>query len=398
MAKSSITNVSANNTFQVWLEKTNELVNLVKTDVLTATSATDAGDTTVGNVTLQGIFTANNVIVNDLLVVDEISPKVGSTSIDVTAPVIITTNQTTILSRFASSTGPRLSFFNNSDTDWQIGFENNTTKNFTISNGGASFKLTSAGNIELSGILSGTSSVASTVTLVATNTTDATHFPVFVDSATGNEQIRTDTGFTYNPSTGILTSTAFAGNLTGNVTGTVSSLSNHTTTNLAEGTNQYFTTARARAALSQGTGITYNSTSGQISIGQAVATNSNVQFANLTTTGTIQSTGAITSAGDVTAFGTVSDARKKENIVRIENALSKVSNLNGYTFNYIGNETRLAGVMAQELLEVLPEVVYEIKDETSEDSYYAVRHGNIVGLLIEAIKDLKAEVDELKRI
>ena len=403
MAKSSITEVSANNTFQVWLDKTNELVELVKTDIITASLASANGDITIGNATLQGDFIANTVIASDLLRVDEISPKAGSTLIDITAPVTITTNQT-VLNRLTSATGSRLSFFNTSDTDWQIGFENNTTKNFIISNGAASLKLTSSGNIELSGILSGTSSVASTVTLVATNTTDATHFPVFVDTATGNEQIRTDTGFTYNPSTGILTSTAFAGNLTGNVTGnvtgTVSSLSNHTTTNLTEGTNQYFTTARARAALPtvQGTGITYNSTSGQISIGQAVATTSNVTFANLTTTGTIQSTGAITSAGDVTAFGTVSDRRKKENVVKIENALEKVSNLNGYTFNYIGNETRLAGVMAQELLEVLPEVVYEIKDETSEDSYYAVRHGNIVGLLIEAIKDLKAEVDELKRI
>jgi hypothetical protein len=52
---------------------------------------------------------------------------------------------------------------------------------------------------------------AATITLVATNSTDATHFPVFVDTATGDENPRTDTGFTYNPSSGTLTSTIFAG-------------------------------------------------------------------------------------------------------------------------------------------------------------------------------------------
>ena len=56
-----------------------------------------------------------------------------------------------------------------------------------------------------------TAGVSSKVTLTATNTTDATHFPVFVDTATGNEDIRTDTGFTYNPSDGNLTASVFTG-------------------------------------------------------------------------------------------------------------------------------------------------------------------------------------------
>lgn len=66
------------------------------------------------------------------------------------------------------------------------------------------------------GPLTGAASIATTVTLVATNTTDATHYPVFVDAATGNENIRTDTGYTYNPSSGILSSTDF--NSTSDVT------------------------------------------------------------------------------------------------------------------------------------------------------------------------------------
>ena len=59
-----------------------------------------------------------------------------------------------------------------------------------------------------------TATVGTTVTLTATNTTDATHYPTFVDTATGNEDVRTDTGYTYNPSTGTLTSTIFAGTAT----------------------------------------------------------------------------------------------------------------------------------------------------------------------------------------
>ena len=56
----------------------------------------------------------------------------------------------------------------------------------------------------------------------------------------------------------------------------------------------------------------------------------------------------------------------------------------------------MTGVIAQEFEEVLPQVVYETKllDGTMSK---AVRHGNIVGLLIEAIKELKAEIEELKK-
>ncbi len=152
MAKSSITEVSANNTFQVWLDKTNELVDLVKTDILTASLVTSSGDITVGNATLQGIFTANTVIANNLLRVDTISPKIGSTNIQYTAPITVATSQT-VLGRFTSATGPRISLFNDGDTDWQVGFENNVNKNFTISNGAATFRITSTGNLENTGIL-----------------------------------------------------------------------------------------------------------------------------------------------------------------------------------------------------------------------------------------------------
>ena len=96
--------------------------------------------------------------------------------------------------------------------------------------------------------------------------------------------------------------------------------------------------------------------------------------------------------GDVTAFGTISDMTMKENILPIENALDKVSQLGGYLFNYKNNPTPMTGVMAQELVDVLPEAVYKTRDPNTNEEIYAVRHGNVIGLLIEAIKELSAKV------
>ncbi len=100
--------------------------------------------------------------------------------------------------------------------------------------------------------------------------------------------------------------------------------------------------------------------------------------------------------GNVTAYGTVSDIRLKENIKVIPNALEKVQKLRGVTFNYKEDNNRSTGLIAQELQEILPEVVYETENIDTQEKHYAVRYGNITGLLVEAIKELKSEVDDLK--
>ena len=105
-------------------------------------------------------------------------------------------------------------------------------------------------------------------------------------------------------------------------------------------------------------------------------------------------TGNFIATGDVTAFGSASDESLKENIEPIENALEKVDAINGYTFNYIDSpeKGRVPGVIAQELEQVLPEAVYE-----TNDGKKAVRYDNTVALLVEAIKELKQQVEELKK-
>jgi len=84
----------------------------------------------------------------------------------------------------------------------------NTGSTIVFRDGSGNF---SAGTItaDLTGTAS-TATVANTVALTATNTTAATHYITFVDAATGNENIRTDTDLTYNPSTNILTTTVTA--------------------------------------------------------------------------------------------------------------------------------------------------------------------------------------------
>lgn len=90
-------------------------------------------------------------------------------------------------------------------------------------------------------------------------------------------------------------------------------------------------------------------------------------------------------------FYETSDERVKENVVTIDSALDKVSNLRGVTYNKIGEIETQIGVIAQEVEKVIPEVV-----KTDEDGMKSVAYANMVGLLIEAIKDLKSEIDDIK--
>jgi hypothetical protein len=94
---------------------------------------------------------------------------------------------------------------------------------------------------------------------------------------------------------------------------------------------------------------------------------------------------SVTAGGDVTAF---SDMRIKHDIETIEGALAKVSDMRGVYFKRNNGEAG-TGVIAQEIENILPEVV-------KDGEYKSVAYGNMVGILIEAIKELKAEVDKLK--
>ena len=129
--------------------------------------------------------------------------------------------------------------------------------------------------------------------------------------------------------------------------------------------------------------FTINNTSGNVGIGTPLP------GYKLDVSGTIRAT------GDVIAY---SDARVKENVETLDGALDKVMKMRGVSYNKIGEQEKKVGVIAQEILEVLPEVVSQ--DETGT---YSVAYGNISAVLIEAIKELtntvkeqQKQIDELK--
>ena len=120
--------------------------------------------------------------------------------------------------------------------------------------------------------------------------------------------------------------------------------------------------------------------------------NGNTGATGLDTNGNLSINGSITATGDITAY---SDRRLKSEIERIEGGLEKVSKINGYT--YIQNNKRSTGCVAQEVMEVLPEAVLEVYNGTAEETLYTLAYGNLAGLFVEAIKELKGELDALKK-
>jgi hypothetical protein len=118
-----------------------------------------------------------------------------------------------------------------------------------------------------------------------------------------------------------------------------------------------------------------------------VSSNGNVGIGTSTPSSTLHVVGSILATADITAY---SDDSLKTNVQVIDNAVGKVEQLRGVTFDRIEDGSTSTGVIAQELKEVLPEAVH-----TDEQGVHSVAYGNVVGLLIEAIKEQQKQIDEL---
>lgn len=145
-------------------------------------------------------------------------------------------------------------------------------------------------------------------------------------------------------------------------------------------------------------------------INQNLGTSSSVQFASTQLSSLGVGTSASGTSGEIRATDNItayysSDRRLKDNIINIENPLQKVSQINGVMFDWSNEEIEKrggedgyfvrkhdTGVIAQEIVEIMPEIVV-----TRENGYMAVQYEKLVPLLIEAIKELKNEVEELKK-
>tara|TARA_B100000927_G_scaffold267905_1_gene242338 strand:+ start:988 stop:2154 length:1167 start_codon:yes stop_codon:yes gene_type:complete len=109
-------------------------------------------------------------------------------------------------------------------------------------------------------------------------------------------------------------------------------------------------------------------------------------------TATLDTSGNFTATGNVGAY---SDMALKEDIYQIENALEKVNQLRGVHFTRKSNNSKEIGVVANEVEKVVPELVDEHEDKEL-GTVKTMKYANTVGLLIEAVKDLSKQVEELK--
>jgi hypothetical protein len=117
-------------------------------------------------------------------------------------------------------------------------------------------------------------------------------------------------------------------------------------------------------------------------------------FTTLVRTATLlDGSGNTSFPGTVTAsvLTATSDERVKENINTIDNPLAKLLQLRGVEFNRIGHDSREMGLIAQELEKIIPGLVV-----TNEEGIKSIMYGNIVGLLIEAVKEQQFQINELK--
>lgn len=113
------------------------------------------------------------------------------------------------------------------------------------------------------------------------------------------------------------------------------------------------------------------------------------ECAYMYTDGYFHTDGTIHSSGDIVAF---SDARLKENIETIKDPLNLVKVLNGVTFDRIDTKARQTGLIAQDVLQVMPEAVV-----MNDEGYYSVNYGSLIGLMVESIKELNKKIEILEK-
>ena len=157
------------------------------------------------------------------------------------------------------------------------------------------------------------------------------------------------------------------------------------------------TTGRTYYVQNDGSGISTVPSTPSVVAGTSISSTeilvqSNVIGDNVDITAGIITAQSATFSGDVNAanFNSTSDIKLKENIQVIENATSILNEINGVKFTWKEKNTPSIGVIAQEVEKILPELISE-NDETKR-----VNYNGLVGVLVEAVKELTERVEELE--
>ena len=221
---------------------------------------------------------------------------------------------------------------------------------------------TVTGDLTVTGDVIGTATTATTATnvTVADESTDTSCNVLFVTSTTGNLPLKSGTNLTFNSSTSELSATTFNGSLSG----TATNAANITLTDESSDTICFpiFATDAIgnQSVKTDSSALTYNASTGQLT------------------------------AVDINA---TSDINLKKDIEVITDATELIKQLNGVRFTWKVNDRKSLGVIAQEVEELFPELVSERVDTGTK----SVNYNGLVGILIEAVKELSTRVEELEK-
>jgi hypothetical protein len=377
-------------------------------DVYRATGNVGIGSTVptekldiIGNIKLTGTITASNITGSNVSVSGvATASRLVSTVADGTAPLTVTsTTEVTNLNASLLRGGIPGSNINTFDVVTNGGTQTLTNKTLTLPTFGGTGVLFAGSTSGVTTVRSSATAsgmiflpaVSGIATFITTGDTGTVTSNMIADLNITNSDIAVGAGITYGKLS--LTGSIVNADIASGAAISVSKLDSPTISGVSLGGTLNNLTAGSFISYSSGT--TYNGSAAiTVSVAATTANTGNTIVARDIsgdfTAGTISVTN-LTATTTVQAqdFNSTSDKSLKTNIATVGNALETVNSLRGVSFDWKENGKSSYGVIAQELEEVLPQLVTTLNNKS-------VNYNGLIGILIEAVKELSVEVKDLK--